>query len=62
MNSAIVLTLDRSTPARLCLERNGSPVEIEEAFVRGFQITGADANAVLTLVARFVESRDRFQK
>jgi hypothetical protein len=62
MNFPIVLILDRSTPDRLCLERDGRAVNIEEAFARGFYVTREDAAAILTQAARFVENRDQFQK
>lgn len=64
MSAPITLYLARSSaPCGLCLERaDGQRATIDEALAEGFTVRPDDAPALLTLAARFVETRDEFQK
>lgn len=61
--NAIILHLDRSAaPCGLCLERDGKRVSVDDALREGFIVRADDAPALLTMAARFVETRDEFSK
>jgi hypothetical protein len=54
-----VLKLETSSiHGGLDLRRDGEPVSIEDALASGFTVTDADANILLTLAIRFLETRD----
>jgi hypothetical protein len=56
------LELDRSDAGALYLKKDGTRVDLEDAFKHGFMVTPNDCPAILSLVAQFHLARDQNQK